>query len=101
MRSPEIEQYALTSQIRRAAASIPADIAEGCGRFESAELHRFVQIAMGSLSELDYHLLLARDLGFLEADQHTEFYDRVHQLKRMLVAFARKIDSERRSADDS
>jgi four helix bundle protein len=62
---PKEEMYGLTTQIRRACASIPANIAEGCGREGDAELARFFQIAMGSASELEYHLLLARDLGFL------------------------------------
>lgn len=59
------ELYGLTSQIRRSCISIPANIAEGCGRSGDAELARFFQIAMGSASELEYHCLLARDLGFL------------------------------------
>lgn len=59
---PREELYGLTSQIRRCSASIAANIAEGCGRKGNAELHRFLQIAAGSASELDYHLLLARDL---------------------------------------
>jgi four helix bundle protein len=62
---PKDELYGLTSQIRRACTSIPANIAEGCGRDGDAEFARFLRIAMGSASELDYHLLLARDLGFL------------------------------------
>lgn len=59
------ELYGVTSQLRRAAVSIGANLAEGCGRRSSAELARFVRIAMGSASELDYHLLLSRDLGFM------------------------------------
>lgn len=62
---PREEIYGITSQLRRAAASIGANLAEGCGRRTSAELARFVRIAMGSASELDYHLLLCRDLGFM------------------------------------
>ena len=62
---PREEIFGLVSQIRRASASIPANIAEGCGRRGNAELHRFLQIAMGSASELEYHLLLSRDLGHL------------------------------------
>ncbi|MEW6585952.1 MAG: four helix bundle protein [Nitrospirota bacterium] len=62
--------YGLTSQIRRAASSIPANIAEGCGRHGDVELARFCQIAMGSASELEYHLLLARDLKLLNEKDH-------------------------------
>jgi four helix bundle protein len=59
---PKEELYGLTSQMRRSCASIPANIAEGCGRTGEAELARFLQIAMGSASELEYYLLLAYDL---------------------------------------
>lgn len=59
---PREEMYGLTSQLRRAAASVPANLAEGCGRNGDAEFARFCFIAMGSASELDYHMILARDL---------------------------------------
>ena len=62
---PSPELYGLTTQMRRSCSSIPANIAEGCGRDGDAEFARFLRIAMGSAAELDYHLLLARDLGFL------------------------------------
>lgn len=66
---PKEELYGLTSQIRRAAASIGANLAEGCGRRSDGEFARYLLIAMGSASELSYHLLLARDLDYLqEAD---------------------------------
>jgi four helix bundle protein len=67
---PREELYGLTSQARRCSASIAANIAEGCGRRGNAEFHRFLQIASGSACELDYHLLLARDLGFLEDETY-------------------------------
>jgi len=59
---PKGELFGLTSQIRRCGASIPANIAEGCGRLGNTELHRFLQIACGSASELEYHFLLAEIL---------------------------------------
>jgi four helix bundle protein len=58
-------ELGLASQIRRCSSSIPANIAEGCGRLGNSELHRFLQIACGSASELEYHFLLARDLGYM------------------------------------
>ena len=77
---PKEEVYGLTSQIRRACSSIPANIAEGCGRASEAELSRFLQIAMGSASELEYHLLLTHDLGFLKDDayQRCMYYKAEH-----------------------
>lgn len=66
---PRDEIYGLTSQVRRSAASVGANIAEGCGRHSDGEMTRFLQIARGSASETEYHLLLAKDLGLLqEAD---------------------------------
>jgi four helix bundle protein len=62
---PREETYGLTSQMRRCSASMGANIAEGCGKQGNNELHRFLYIASGSASELDYHLLLARDLMYL------------------------------------
>jgi four helix bundle protein len=61
---PKDELYGLTSQIRRYAASIPTNVAEACGRSGGAEFARFLNIAMGSASELEYQLLLARDLNW-------------------------------------
>ena len=70
---PRAETYGLTSQIRRASSSICANLAEGCGRGGDAELARFCGIARGSASELEYHLLLARDLHLLfRCDQRRE-----------------------------
>jgi four helix bundle protein len=67
-RFPDGERFGLTSQLRRSAASIGSNLAEGCGRGGEAEFARFVQIAMGSASEVEYQLLLARDLGYLASD---------------------------------
>jgi four helix bundle protein len=69
---PRDETYGLTSQIRRAVSSIPANIAEGCGREGNVELTRFLFIAMGSASELEYHLLLARDLKYFPVNDHDQ-----------------------------
>jgi four helix bundle protein len=88
---PSDELYGLTSQLRRASASIAANIAEGCGRNGDAELARFIHIASGSASEAEYHLLLARDLGYLAVVDYTRLNDLVCEIKRMLNAFAQTI----------
>ena len=94
-RFPREEMYGLTSQIRRACISIPANIAEGCGRRGDAELSRFLQIAMGSASELEYYLLLARDLDFLKISDCDRLMSEVTEVKRMLASFLRKLRADR------
>ena len=88
---PEDEKYGLVSQIKRAASSIPANIAEGCGRSGDAELARYLQIAMGSASELEYHLLLSHDLKILDSSIYEELVNDVIEVKRMLAAFIKKL----------
>ena len=90
---PKDELYGLTSQVRRACASIPANIAEGCGRSGKAELARFLQVAMGSASELEYHLLLAHDLGLLGDAEYKRLESHTVELKRMLSSFILKLKS--------
>lgn len=91
---PKEELYGLTSQMRRSCASIPANIAEGCGRKGEAELARFLQIAMGSASELEYHLLLAYDLNLLKAKDYESLTNDVTEIKRMLTSFIQKLKAE-------
>ncbi len=92
---PKQEMFGLVSQIRRCSSSIPANIAEGCGRLGNSELHRFLQIACGSANELEYHFLLARDLGYLSKQNHANFEKQLLDVKRMLVALTRKVGSDR------
>jgi four helix bundle protein len=94
---PKHELFGMPSQIRRCGSSIPANIAEGCGRLGNSELHRFLQIACGSASELEYHLLLARDLGYLPASDHLSTHKQLLEMKRMLVALTQKVGSDRRT----
>ena len=96
---PMNERFELTNQIRRCAASIPANIAEGCGRRGNGELHRFLQIASGSGSELEYHILLARDLGYQGEPQYQELAKKIVELRRMLTPLIQKVDAARISAD--
>jgi four helix bundle protein len=90
---PKEELYGLTSQIRRAASSIPANIAEGAGRDTQTELARFIHIASGSASELEYHLILARDLGYIDIKIHTEPDLSINEIKRMLHGFEKTVQS--------
>jgi len=93
---PKHETFGLVSQIRRSCVSIPANIAEGCGRLGNSELHRFLQIACGSANELEYHFLLAKDLGYLPEDKYCGLDRELAEVKRMLVALSRKVASERK-----
>lgn len=92
---PSHELYGLTSQIRRSCVSIPANIAEGCGRNGDAEFARFLQIAMGSACELEYHLMLVHDLQFLAAADHSQLTGEVVEIKRMLASFIQKLKADR------
>jgi four helix bundle protein len=92
---PASEIYGVTRQVRKAAHSIPANIAEGCGRGSDAELARFLQIAMGSASELEYHLLFAKDLGILDPKTHCELEPEVIEVKKMLATLIRKLTADR------
>jgi four helix bundle protein len=92
---PQNERYGLTSQIRRASSSIAANLAEGCGRNGNAELARFCSISMGSASELEYHLLLVKDLGMIEITQYEELQSRTVEIKRMLASLQKKLNADR------
>lgn len=83
---PPSEMFGLTSQIRRAAASIGANLAEGCGRWNEVELARYIQIAMGSASELQNHLRLAKDLGFLNETSYCPLVNALTSIRQMLTA---------------
>lgn len=91
---PKEELFGLTSQIRRAGASIPANIAEGCGKGSDADFCRYLQIAFGSACEVEYHLILANDLGYLVPDQHAEMTSQLITVKKMLASLISKIRSE-------
>jgi four helix bundle protein len=92
---PRDELYGLTTQLRRSSASVSANLAEGCGRSGDAEFARFCSIAMGSASELEYHLLLARDLKLIPSKNYEELAQRATEVKRMLAALLQKLKAER------
>ena len=92
---PRHEIYGLTGQIRRSCASVPTNIAEGCGRDGDAELARFLRVAAGSASELEYHLLLARDLRLLAPQDYEHLNSEVEKIKRMLSSFVKRLGGHR------
>ncbi|MCF7688658.1 MAG: four helix bundle protein [Cephaloticoccus sp.] len=92
---PKDELFGLTSQIRRAVVSIPANIAEGCGRDSDAELKRFLDIAHGSASEVEYFLILTKELGYMPMIEAEALSTEIGQIKRMLGAFSRKLKADR------
>jgi four helix bundle protein len=95
---PKQELFGLTSQIRRCSSSIGANLAEGCGRQGDGEMGRFVQIAMGSASELEYHLLLARDLKLLAAPEHETLQSSLTGVRKMLAALLQVIVQSKEKA---
>lgn len=90
---PKEELFGLTSQARRAASSIPANIAEGFGRFSPTDSRRFCQIAHGSMWELDTHLRLAQRLGYLPDADWRRLHGRHEELRRLLGGYIRYLDS--------
>lgn len=92
---PKHEWYGLRSQIRRSSGSVPANIAEGCGRRGDGDFCRFLDIASGSASELDYHLLVAKDLGYVSAADHRRIAASLSAVRRMLTSLLRKVDVDR------
>ena len=89
---PRIEDYNLTSQIRRAAVSIPANIAEGFGRRTKKDYAQFLNISRGSLYELETHLILASRFGYITDDELRKFADEISQIGKMTNAFITKLE---------
>jgi four helix bundle protein len=92
---PRQELYSLTNQIQRAAVSIPANIAEGCGKNGDADFGRYLQIAMGSSSELEYLLLLSHDLGYLPDEAFQELTSNLVEVRKMLNALLQRLRANR------
>ena len=93
---PREELYGISSQLRRAAASIGANIAEGCGRRTDGDMCRFLQIARGSASEAEYHFLLARDLNLLSEKDYELLSGQADELQRMLTGLIQSVRSANR-----
>jgi four helix bundle protein len=88
---PSDEKFGLTNQIRRAAISVESNLAEGSSRGSDADFRRFVQMALGSASEVECQLLLAKDLGFISLANHTLLEADLQQTKRMLIRLSQKL----------
>ena len=88
---PDEERFGLRSQMRRSAASVPANIAEGSARNTDGEMRHFLGIAFASATELEYHLLLAKDLAYISPDTHSHLDTRLAEVKRMLNAFIHRL----------
>ncbi len=88
---PSDERFGLTAQLRRAATSVPTNIAEGCGRDSERELARFMSIAAGSANEVEYQLLLACDLNYIQDEKYRELNQQINEVKRMLNSFIQKL----------
>ncbi|MEO8770395.1 MAG: four helix bundle protein [Ferruginibacter sp.] len=88
---PKEEIYGLVSQMRRSSSSVPTNIAEGCGRFSNAELKRFLTIAAGSISELNYQLILSKDLHYLSETLFKELHDETIQIRKMIHRYCEKL----------
>lgn len=88
---PNEERFCLTSQIRRAATSIPLNIAEGCGRKTEKEFANFLNISFGSCSEVEYAILLCKDLNFITEDKYNDINRKLTEIKKMLTALIKKL----------
>ncbi|MBL7733307.1 MAG: four helix bundle protein [Chitinophagaceae bacterium] len=88
---PREELYSLTNQLRRAASSVPANIAEGCGKNSQADFANYLNIALGSANEAEYYLILSKDLGYISVANFEPLIKSVNEIKAMLISFITKI----------
>ncbi len=88
---PKDEMYSLTNQIRRASSSVPANIAEGCGKNSKLELAHYLNIALGSANESEYFLILSKDLRYLKEENYIVLYNLINEIKSMLIALINKV----------
>lgn len=88
---PKEEIYGITNQIRRAAVSVPTNIAEGCGRFTKPDFAKFLQISMGSACEIEYLLFLSGELEFTDKNEYEELNKDIVEIKKMLTSLIQKV----------
>lgn len=92
---PVEEKFSLISQIRRAASSVPANIAEGFGRTTGKDREHFYIMARGSLYELDTHLQIALELAYLKTEDHSNFYEKFEEVSKILSVFIKTHQQKR------
>ena len=97
-RFPKDELFGLTSQLRRAGSSIPTNIAEGCGRGSDADFRRFLQIAFGSASEVEYLVFLSYELNYIPKTEFTEYNNKITEVKKMLAGMIKKLSADIRNS---
>ncbi|MEP6681668.1 MAG: four helix bundle protein [Parafilimonas sp.] len=90
---PKEELYSLTNQLRRSSSSIPANIAEGCGKSSKPDFANFLNIALGSANESEYYLILSKDLSYLKEQIFQTLYNLINEVKGMLIALINKVRS--------
>ncbi len=95
---PKDEMYSLTNQLRRSASSIPANIAEGCGKNSQADFANFLNIGLGSANESEYYLLLSKDLLYLKPDAFETLNKIINEIKAMLIALINKVRGNSKNA---
>jgi four helix bundle protein len=88
---PDAEKFGLVSQLRRAAVSIPSNIAEGCGKLSQADFANFLQIALGSVNETEYLLLLSNELGYFPSEVHNDLEEKSNKIRAMLISLLKKV----------
>ncbi|WP_379086177.1 four helix bundle protein [Pedobacter sp. UC225_65] len=91
---PKEEVYSLTNQLRRASASIPANIAEGCGKNTQLDLANYLNISLGSANETEYFLILSKDLNYLSEEQFSILSNDINEVKAMLISLIGKVRSK-------
>ena len=98
---PADQRFSLVQQMQRAAVSVPANIAEGCGRGGEVELKRFLQIAAGSNAELEYFIHLSHDLGYITREEAAPLYRNIQSVGKMLHAYAKPLNAKPHNATPS
>lgn len=91
---PRTEIFSLTAQIKRSAISIPANIAEGCGRMTKNEMAHYLNISLGSANETEYYLILAKDLNYIPLEKQIILLNLINEIKAMLIILIKKIRFE-------